>query len=93
MKDRIFIVTDSCLWEKSKQERTRNTHAIYRQALVSLIEELKGKIKELKCDERKVSVFGKGQNSWEAGTYDEKQLVNAALSAVRKLLEDYKKEL
>ena len=64
--------------------------ADYRQAIVSLIEELEGKIKELKCDERKVSVFGKRQDSWEARTYDEKQLVNAVLKEILSLFRSYK---
>ena len=41
-------------------------------------------IEELKTDERKVSVFGKGMDSWEARTYDEKMLVNAALQVAIK---------
>lgn len=39
-------------------------------------------IKSMKCDERKMSVFGKGMDSWEAQTYDDKQLVNAVLKTI-----------
>jgi hypothetical protein len=57
------------------------------ESKLKTIELLKEEIKLLKTDERKVAVFGKGMDSWEAGTYDEKQLVNAVLSQVITLLD------
>ena len=39
-------------------------------------------IEEFKTDKSKVSVFGRGMDSWEARTYDEKMLVNAILQEV-----------
>lgn len=67
----------------------------FRQSLLSqrtaILEEVEAGVNGLKTDERKVSVFGKGMDSWEARTYDEKQLVNAVLSAVKQLLANLKK--
>ena len=28
MKDRIFIITDNCFWEKNKKDKTFHPHAI-----------------------------------------------------------------
>ena len=53
-----------------------------------MAEEVCEKIKTLKCDERKVSVFGKGMDSWEARTYDEKSLVNSVLSKLRQFIQE-----
>ena len=47
-----------------------------------LLQSVVGGIEKHKTDERKVSVFGKGMDSWEARTYDEKKLVNAVLSDI-----------
>jgi len=49
------------------------------------------KIEQLKTDEKKVSIFGDGMDSWEARTYDEKQLVNAVLNKVIKIIRKEKK--
>lgn len=49
-------------------------------------ERIKELIKGLKTDERKVHVYGEGQESWEARTYDEKQLVNAVLKNLEKVV-------
>ena len=43
-------------------------------------------IDKLKTDERKVAIFGKGMDSWEARTYDEKKLVNAVLDTIKKTI-------
>ena len=48
-------------------------------------------IEELKTDKRKVSVFRKGMNSWEAETYDEKMLVNAVLQVAIKRIKSLTK--
>jgi hypothetical protein len=50
------------------------------------IEHIKEKITTLKTDERKVSIFGKGMDSWEARSYDEKQLVNAVIKDIINLI-------
>jgi len=39
-------------------------------------------IDKLKTD----SIFGKGMDSWEARTYDEKKLVNAVLETVKRII-------
>ena len=49
--------------------------------------ETREKIKDKRAGEGKVSVFGKGMDSWEARTYDDKALVNAAIKDILKLLE------
>ena len=49
-------------------------------------ERIKKLIEELKTDERKVSIFGKGMDSWKARNYDEKQLVNAVLKDLEKVV-------
>ncbi len=57
-----------------------------------LIEHYEEDIRELeglKTDERKVAIFG----DWEARTYEEKMLVNSALSLVISQLQDKIKEL
>ena len=49
-------------------------------------ERIKELIKGLKTDERKVRVYGKGKDSWEAINYDEKMLVNAVLKDLEKVI-------
>lgn len=58
---------------------------IFKSKLLELKEECEG----LKTDERKVSVFGKGMDSWEARTYDEKKLVNAVIANIIKILNNH----
>ncbi len=48
--------------------------------------ELWEQVEALKCDERKAKVFGKRMDGWEARTYDEKALVNAALTDVQNII-------
>ena len=63
----------------SKIEQIR-CDAVIEKAREEERERVLGIVGEMKTDERKVAVFGSRMDSWEARTYDEKMLVNAALS-------------
>jgi transcription termination factor NusB len=68
------------LIEKTADKLLSKYSSYTKDLLQSVIKE----IEKYKTDERKVSVFGKGMDSWEARTYDEKKLVNAVLSDIIK---------
>lgn len=57
--------------------------ALVEDLLKSQKKDIIEKIKSRKCDERKVKTFGE----WEAGTYEEKMLVNAVLEDLLKEIE------
>lgn len=63
-------------WLSSSYDR------IVAQALKDERKRISDKVKATMTNERKVAVFGKRMDSWEARSYDEKQLVNAVLREI-----------
>ena len=68
------------------------TTAGFKSHRQSIYKELIDAIEVLKCNEDKVKVFGKGMDSWEARSYDDKSLVNAVLKDVAQIIKQKQEE-